>query len=265
MTTEDHTSRIVELTGLYERLRGLFQLGEPRPELQQIDLAVARRRFRMEHLRKQIAELEEEIGWLASELEGLDRGRELLLTDAIDEIQRAFPQTWSPTPVHGYRLWSVKPDGFHGFRQQWVLPTLDAKCSQYPDDEVPHTDGRCGPLQCGIYAAKDVRHLLTAERHDLRSSLPYAVGLVGLSGKVVEHSRGYRAARATVLALVIFRSKAGPLFLDDPREITGVFLDPLLCRTADSDASAGDPIDQAVHYLEEQRRNHRWISENKSE
>jgi hypothetical protein len=260
MATErgERESRIAELTEQYMTLRRLFGLAGPWPEFERIDLAMSKRRFRVQHLRKQIADTEAQVRWLESELEGLDKGRELLLQEAIDEILRSFRQTWSPTPVHGYRVWRIEQNGFHGFRQQWVWPTLEARCSRYPDEEVPHTDGRCGIPQCGIYAAKDVRRLLMSTGCTKTAS-PHAIGLVGMSGKVVEHRHGYRAARATVLALVILRGKAGPLFLDDPEEITAVFLDPSLCGTLRIDhleVSVRNPVEWAIEYLEERERSY---------
>ena len=76
------------------------------------------------------------------------------------EVHR-IREAWSPTPVLGYRVWFVLAGAFHGAWERWEHPSLRARClTTSTDDGVPHTDGRCGPHPCGIYAAKNVRRLL---------------------------------------------------------------------------------------------------------
>jgi hypothetical protein len=64
---------------------------------------------------------------------------------------------------------------------------------------VPHTDGRCGYPPCGLYCFKEPEQLIGAFGLPTGSRLA-VVGLVSLSGKVVEHENGYRAQKARVLA-----------------------------------------------------------------
>ncbi|NOX23527.1 MAG: hypothetical protein GXP36_10610 [Actinobacteria bacterium] len=108
---------------------------------------------------------------------------------------------WSPTPVYGYRVWVLDHDGYHGARERWLGPEMAATCP-IPGD-VPHTDGRCALVAfgCGIYAAKSVEDLME-EVGGTRGGR-FAVGLVALKGKVVEHDRGYRAEVAAVRVLVV--------------------------------------------------------------
>jgi hypothetical protein len=65
-------------------------------------------------------------------------------------------------PVTGYRLWTLRPDGLYGAKQHWSTASLDATCLIYgAGGEIPHTDGRCGRLGCGVYAAKHLEPLLS--------------------------------------------------------------------------------------------------------
>jgi len=116
-----------------------------------------------------------------------------------------LPQFWSPTPVVGFRMWDLR-DRIYGSFRPWSKPEYEAVClspSTGTDySEVPHSDGRCGPPPCGLYCFKEAEQLLAA------FGLPtgkarVVVGLVALSGKVVEHERGYRAKRAKVVAAAV--------------------------------------------------------------
>jgi hypothetical protein len=263
----ERRSRTVELTKQYRWLRTRYGVKEPRSELARIDVAMKRRRFRIQHLQEQLAEIQDQMQWLESELEGYDKAMELVLMDAIEKLRRAHPEAWSPFPVLGYRLWVVDLDGFHGIRQTWHSPTFVAHClTTNEDDGVPHTDGRCGFPPCGIYATKSVRYLLTGELPDHTGRM-IAVGLVEMSGKVVEHVRGYRAARAAVVALVLLRGPANPLLLDDPGEIESLFRDVSLGMTLRTglDSSQEDPMERAITYLEARERSHEWTSAKKNE
>jgi hypothetical protein len=111
---------------------------------------------------------------------------------------------WSPLPVLGYRFWYVFSGCLQGVRQTWLTPELEARCAR-PFPGAPHADGGCG---CGIYALKSPERLPRPERIRLRPGAGIAYGLVTLSGLVVEHERGYRAARATAAAAaVLFRGR----------------------------------------------------------
>lgn len=102
-------------------------------------------------------------------------------------------------------MWEMR-GRLHGAWRAWDRPFREARCvtgrTELDDGEVPHTDGRCGEPPCGIYAFKEPAQVLAA------FGLPEArrrnvYGLVALSGKVVEHERGYRGQRAAVVAAAV--------------------------------------------------------------
>ncbi len=188
----------------FETLSSRYGLTPP-PELRRIITAEQRRRYRMRHLQSLIEETQVELGILREEVEGLAKGLELALAHAIDTARREHNEGWSPVPVIGYRVWSITDEGIVGYRVKWTEPTLEAFCGHGAgEDEVPHTDGRCGPPACGIYAAKNPTELIgTWCDYDGE----WLMGMVELSGKVVEHQRGYRAKTANVVAIVGFDSR----------------------------------------------------------
>lgn len=152
------------------------------------------------------------------------------------------PVMWSPEPVIGYRYWRIDLDGLHGIRGvRWDEPRLRARCRPRQgiaaEGEVPHAEGECGWPPCGIYALADPRDLVTRYGDDSAWSRlvvpdrpllePGAFGVVALSGRVIEHERGYRAARAEVRGLVVVEPRALAV-VADPDEVRRVFRDPLL-------------------------------------
>jgi hypothetical protein len=132
------------------------------------------------------------------------------------------PRTyWSPTPILGFRVWDVGKQ-LRGARRRWPRPTHEAVClrrgTERPDDQVPHTDG-CRTPACGIYATKTPYPLIRYGGPE------WAIGLVELSGKVVEHDFGYRARRATAVCLVVVWL-GGQAIASTPEEVAAVFADP---------------------------------------
>ena len=163
--------------------------------------SVASRRARLDVVREHIAQLEVEAQWLCDEISGREQSLELLLTDVLARIGRLVEDAWSPVPVLGFRMWTLRRTGLHGAKVTWRSPSLVAECLSTGERVgLPHVDGRCGRLGCGVYATKELRPLLTA--HLRPQSHGYAVGLVALAGRVVEHEFGYRAERAQITALV---------------------------------------------------------------
>ncbi|MBN2114143.1 MAG: hypothetical protein JW785_08460 [Acidimicrobiia bacterium] len=118
---------------------------------------------------------------------------------------RELPWQQSATPVFAYRAWAIVRNRLRGVRVTWPVPTVMARCldlgrrSGADPADVPHTDGSCGPPPCGIYATKAAADSLDAIEHDG----PLALGVVALAGKVVEHERGYRAAAATAVGMLV--------------------------------------------------------------
>jgi hypothetical protein len=141
----------------------------------------------------------------------------------LRRIGRMFDDAWSPGPVPGFRMWTMEPFGLHGARVTRRMPEMRAEClATGSRDGVPHSDGRCGRLGCGVYATKELGPLIGA--HLRRQSHSYAVGLVASSGKVVEHEFGYRAERAVIVAVA---AVAHGMYLatNDPAALIGI------CRT----------------------------------
>lgn len=135
---------------------------------------------------------------------------------------------WSPTPIMGYRLWDVRPNGLFGSWQKWAEPTMVATCVS--GEGVPHVGRPCSKVAfgCGVYTAKSVRRVL--QMFDITSDARIAVGLVAMEGRVVEHAHGYRAERATVQAVVI--AMAGCLWgIGNPTDVVRVFADTTLVTT----------------------------------
>lgn len=92
---------------------------------------------------------------------------------------------WSPETPIGWRGWVWRNGVLNGVRVPWPERILEAEC-HLGCDEVP------GWLcTCGIYATKERGNAWAAP----------VVGKVALSGRLVEHEEGYRAARAEILEL----------------------------------------------------------------
>ncbi|HAX81297.1 MAG TPA: hypothetical protein DCY40_01860 [Actinobacteria bacterium] len=192
------------------------------PPAQRLDDRLRSGRGRLRFIDDQIAELTAERHRLRQELAGFEKGLALVLDDEIDRLRREHGEAWSPVPIRSYRMWQIRDGRMMGARLEWKDPWLTAGCARGNGrTEVPHSDGRCGTPPCGIYTAKHPELLLTGFGV-LRVG---AMGLVELSGKVVEHARGYRAEHARVVALGLV---AGGRWLttDSPGMVTAAFHDP---------------------------------------
>jgi len=122
---------------------------------------------------------------------------------------------------------------------------------------VPHVRGECGSPLCGIYATKSLETLFRFFAGGVVREV--ALGLVSLSGRVVDHDLGYRAARAQAVSLAVIRGQ--DLYLtENPGEIDRFFTSTrdeigLMCQPTKH------PIEEAVAYLEDQERRHQqWTS-----
>lgn len=186
-----------------------------------LDRKLDDRLFRLSRLRARIAEMEAEAKLLADEAAGFAKGIMALLADTVDRARVAYSEGWSPVPVLGYRMWGASARGLVGFRTVWTAPHLDARCLNGGGDlDIPHTE--CGSPPCGVYATKTLTELMAAHPFDGDESV--ALGLVALSGKVVEHERGYRAARADVVAVGV-RADDRLLLAGAPAEVDAAFTD----------------------------------------
>ena len=232
------------------------------------DIAVRRRRTRMEYLEARIEELQTEWNRLNREISGLERGLVVALADQLDRIRREQREAWSPGPVLGFRIWFADEDGLHGARVAWTTPELRAHCEKRPSDtvEVPHTDGRCGRLGCGIYATKAARPVIV--EHIPPGAQGWVAGLVELSGKVVEHDHGYRASAARVVAAGAVGCHQS-LWTADAGEIAALFAHParVLGGSTARNGTTEDVRDAVAAYLEDERerRTRQWTSGSSSE
>ena len=260
-------SRLVQLTREYNSLKYRYGVTDPPPQMARIDNAVQRRQYRLDFLRRQAAEIAEELRWIEAEVEKFDKGRELVLSNAIEDLRRRFPEAWSPAPPLGFRWWEVSSGEFRGFRQRWSGASLQARClTTERSEEVPHTDGSCGAPPCGIYAAKSVRRLLHGIDLDGSDRPSIAVGLVALEGKVVEHAHGYRAAVATVRVLAVSEpTQPFPVCTADAEVISEIFSDEKKLEwwlRSGGDAAVVDTGTEkmtVISYLENQERMNQWI------
>jgi len=198
-----------------------------------LDRRVADRLARLAHLRSRISELEAEATLLEEEAAGFAKGIMAVLGDTVERAREANAEGWSPVPVLGYRMWSATAAGLVGFRTAWRSPRLDAFCTtRRAGSDVPHTRGECRNPPCGIYATKTLAELVAAHPGEVGGNI--ALGLVALSGKVVEHERGYRAARADVVAVGMWVSDRLVL-AGTPAAVAAAF-----SRTGPSLAAAGE-------------------------
>lgn len=262
---------INQLRTEWDRLRLRYRIGGVPPELDKLMLKWRRKGARERFLRDRLAELQAEREVLQTEIEGIERTLRAYLNDIICQIKEDHGYGWSPSPVLGFRMWKLSPAGFHGYREHWKSPELMAECPTTGDGtDVPHTDGKCGSPPCGIYAAKRVEDLLIEHRPwDLMES---AVGLVAMTGKVVEHERGYRGEYVAVLAIALPRGQ-GVQTTGDSEEI-GLLFQGVGLSTAWHQASEPSSTDPSRQEIEEsiiremnelKRRKSQWILESPNE
>jgi hypothetical protein len=159
---------------------------------------------------------------------------------------------WSPRAVLGFRMWEVR-GRLQGAWRAWDRPFREARCvsgrAERDDGDVPHTDGRCGEPPCGIYAFKEPAQLLASFGLP-EGSRRNAYGLVALSGKVVEHERGYRGQRARVVAAAVV-GRGLVVRVEGIERLQALFLAPedavagLVATDASVVEEVGDPLEAA--------------------
>ena len=192
------------------------------PPAQRLDDRLRNVRGRLRFIDDQIAELSAERRRLRQEMAGYEKGLSLVIDGEINRLRRQHGEAWSPVAIRSYRMWQLRDGRMMGARIEWKDPWLTAECARGNGrEEVPHSDGRCGAPACGIYTAKHPELLLQG----LGVPSAGAMGLVELTGKVVEHSRGYRAQHARVVALGIVGGRRW-LTADSPEIVTAAFHDP---------------------------------------
>jgi hypothetical protein len=202
---------------LQKQLRALDR-GEPADAFLLGSSPAVRTRLIGRAITQQIAEQEAEKARRG--LESLQRRMERIVADArvafdrppgrslLDSDQKRGTRLnvfWSPVPVLAFRAWRIR-GLLRGVVGAWPEPVYRAGCfgsgRERFDPEVPHTDGSCGSPPCGVYAVKEAE-VLVREVGPLSGRGRVALGVVELAGKVVEHTRGYRAGHVRVVALVV--------------------------------------------------------------
>ena len=244
MSSMVHTSEKAvrwDLLDKYQQRYGIASDSEPALRLER---SIKRRnakahtlRRRIEDVQLQLKDAQRELAAVNREIEGSWQAAQLLVGEKIDEIRQQFGEGWSPVPILGFRLWAIREAGLFGYRTQWRQPKLTALClNSVPGEDVPHSVHRCGPPACGAYATKSLEVL--RDELGIKKVTEYAVGVVALTGKVIEHEHGYRAAHASVTAI---SATVGDQYLntDDPIVMKKFFLQPR--ATLNEHGSHGPP------------------------
>lgn len=260
----DNAQRLAELRDTVRRYQDRYGELEGMVDLDKANSALASRRRRFEHLAAEQQRIQKELRSTASEVERIERWMEFCLEDVVTRTREKHAEGWSPTPVLGYRLWAVGAQCLHGVKMAWSSRKMTATCLSRGDQgEIPHTDGRCGRLGCGVYAAKSVDPLY--REFDVAGIGDVALGLVALTGKVVEHDSGYRAAEAEIIALgACFGDHV--LLTADPHLIDAVIADPTLIKDEPRIEVDRQRLLEMETFVEiEARRARQWISGTSSE
>lgn len=244
---------------ILEKYRERYNLDAEIPGLASLKRSIDRRRTRRAAVNRRLNDLmgqmtaaKAELKAIDSEIAGSKKAGALLLEDIIDRVRIREGETWSPTPILGFRMWWIHNGIAVGAKVPWFSPSLDACClSHIPGEDIPHSGGKCGPPACGIYATKDLDSL-SNEVSFVRSAP--LVGLVALTGKVVEHERGYRAQSALVVAAagIIDGHRYAT---DDSAEIAQIFSNPISTAAA----LGCDEAPMADDYLKQRKEaNNTW-------
>lgn len=246
---------------------GLTIQGEDESAVRQLEKSIGRRdqqrnalRRQIEHLQGCLDQLEREAQVIDHEVGGLEKTLEALLADFLDRTKTEWREHWSPHPIIGFRAWTIDQDGLHGAKLRWTSRSLKAGCYPFfrPQDGIPHSEGECGDPPCGIYATKALTTLLSFMGD---TPVGIALGMVALTGRVIEHEHGYRAGEAEVLALTVVDG-IHVLCTSIPEEIDGLFV-----STGGQIRGRCQPepfaLEKAAQYLEEQaRRNQCTLANN---
>lgn len=190
--------RVNRLRLRYDTLKRRLRRADGVDEIERLDVSIQRRRGRIRHLNSQIERLMGERDRLEGEVLGCFHGAEALLVDLIDRLEALDGPSWSPDPIPGYSILDVVEGVVHDGDHAWTTPVLRPKCpSGRPD--APHQRATCAVLACGVLAWKSIGKLPEISGGTLR-----AVAEVAMSGRVIEHTDGYRAEVGEIVSLVAF-------------------------------------------------------------
>lgn len=251
-----------EMWSLLEKYQERYSLSSEVPELASLRRSLYRRRARraalnrrIRDLKAQVEEAEAQLKAVNTELLGAQKAGAALLEDVLERVRIEKGEGWSPVPVLGFRAWRLMNGLLYGAKVVWQKPEMSADClHRVSGEDLPHSVGKCGPPSCGIYAVKDLQRL-KRELGPWGSS--YVLGVVAMTGKVIEHEHGYRAARGTVVAIT-GKLEGNRFATDDPIEIAELFARTPGAAARSSDASVAD----TEHFLAKwKEKNEVWIWE----
>jgi hypothetical protein len=261
---QETSTRLEELRSIVRSYRERYGELAGMVDVEKAQATMAVRTRRLSCLNEEAERIKSDIDSMNSEVRRIERWVEFCLEDVIARTKRDHRDGWSPQPVLGFRLWWVSEEALHGVKMPWSSSTLVATClSRRGPEEIPHSDGRCGRLGCGVYAAKAVKPLYT--EFDIEAIDDLAVGLVALTGKVVEHDTGYRAAEATVIALGATMGDR-LLLTSDPDRIDEIIADPTVIKMGRRVESSEQRLAEMESFVKsEARRAGQWILGNNNE
>jgi len=226
--------RVGESVDQWQRLevyRQRYSIEDRLDPITSLEKSLNRRRMRSAALARRLADLEKqtvdvrtELAAVESEIDKSKAAGALLLEEILDQVQRDMGEAWSPTPVTGFRVWRIEDNRVKGNQLPWLSPTMATRCLRdIPGEDLPHPVDRCGPPACGVYAVKDLDMFPSdVANGEIRRSI---VGLVAMSGKVIEHDEGYRAYSATAIA-VAANDGVRRLLTTNPDKVERLFDDP---------------------------------------
>ncbi len=195
---EQTADRVNRLRLRYDTLKRRLRRADGVDEIERLDASIRRRRGRIRHLNAEIDRLAEERDRLEGEVLGCFHGAEALLVDLIDRLESLDGPSWSPDPIPGYTMLDVVGGTVHDGDHIWTTPVLRPGCpSGRPD--APHERVACAGLRCGVLAWKSIDKLPEISGDTLR-----AAAEVALSGRVVEHTDGYRAEVGEIVSVLAF-------------------------------------------------------------
>ena len=258
------TQRLAELRAAVRRYQDRYGDLDGMIDVAKANTAMTKRQHRLDKLTEERDRIEREMESLTAEVIRIEKWVEFCLEDVIARAKERHAEGWSPSPVLGFRLWGVGRDALYGVKMAWEGRSLTATClSRGGGSEIPHSDGRCGRLGCGVYAAKTVGPLYT--EFDVSAIGDLALGLVALTGKVVEHDDGYRGAEATVVALGASLGKH-VLLATDPSRLDEVFADPTVILQGRKVETETERLLEMETFVERQaRKATSWILETSNE
>jgi hypothetical protein len=216
---------------LLEKYRERYDLASEIPELESLRRSIRRRKTRRSVLHRRLRELtieiekaEAQLEAVNSEIAGATRAGALLLEEVLDRVRTNQGEAWSPTPVLGFRAWRLHKGLLYGAKVPWTSPVMSAECLHFiGGEDLPHSEGVCGPPPCGVYAVKEIETLCQLGQP---ASGSWVIGVVAMTGKVIEHELGYRAAHSTVAA-VVGKIDHHRFAVDDQTHLSSLFAKPV--------------------------------------